>query len=365
MISIFRTQYQKAKDFYLKYERLLMPATLVFGFIVDYLTFTNIQINIALSILLGHFVLAGATIVFIHYYDSGRVASRLKFIRLFAPLLIQFTFGALLGASFIFYWFSGSFSVSWPFITVIAVLMVSNDVFRHYFLKTAAQIGIYYFIAFSFFSLALPFIFNSLSVWLFLFSGIASLALIYAYLRLLYFLSGAVREQNRLLTRLVLAIFVIMNALYFANIIPPIPLALRQAGVYHQVKRTNSGYILTGEPENFWQKFIPGQTLRLGSGERAYVYTAIFAPADLKTRIYHRWQYYDENTGEWIDKDRLSFAVSGGRKQGYRGYSAKSAVAPGRWRVSVETERGQALGRVKFKIEKTESAPELVNWSNR
>ena len=129
----------------------------------------------------------------------------------------------------------------------------------------------------------------------------------------------------------------------------PFPLAWREAGVYHNVSHTGDKYVLTGERQSFWQKLRPGQTIHLAAGQAVYVYTAIFAPTDLSTRIYHRWQYYDENKKIWLDKDRLSFAINGGRLLGYRGYSLKHNLTLGRWRVLAETERGQVMGRINFK----------------
>ena len=102
--------------------------------------------------------------------------------------------------------------------------------------------------------------------------------------------------------------------------------------------------------ESFWQKIIPGTVINVIAGQRVFVYTAIFAPSKLNTRIYHHWEYYDGD--DWIEKDKLSFNIIGGRKDGYRGYSVKSAVEAGKWRVYVKTEQGKVLGRVSFKIKK-------------
>ena len=43
-------------------------------------------------------------------------------------------------------------------------------------------------------------------------------------------------------------------------------------------------------------------------------------------------------------------SIAGGRDGGYRGYSL-TTVNSGNWRVNIETERGQLIGRVKFKVE--------------
>lgn len=73
----------------------------------------------------------------------------------------------------------------------------------------------------------------------------------------------------------------------------------------------------------------------------------------------HHWQYYDEAKGEWVSRDRLAFSITGGNRTGYRGYSFKARAEAGKWRVDVETERGQVLGRISFRILPAEGILEL------
>ena len=135
IIQAVSWQYHRVQKLYLKYERVLMPATLVLGFLVDYFTFSSIQIGITFTILSVYWLITGVTIFFITVYDTGRL-QQFKYMRLFAPLAIQFTFGALLSASLIFYWFSGAFSVSWPFVLTILFLMIANEIFKEYYKKS-------------------------------------------------------------------------------------------------------------------------------------------------------------------------------------------------------------------------------------
>ena len=53
---------------------------------------------------------------------------------------------------------------------------------------------------------------------------------------------------------------------------------------------------------------------------------------------------------EWISASRISFPIRGGREEGYRGFSQKSNVFPGSWRVYVETKDGQIIGRIRFDV---------------
>jgi hypothetical protein len=356
-----RATFQKVKTFFETNERLLIPAMLLTGLLIDVVTFASIKIGSAFLILAVHLVVAGFLIAFIRAFDSAKSLSfkPFQYLRLAAPFILQFNFGALLSASLIFYWFSGTFSVSWPIMGTIIALIISNDTLRKHYLKPIVQISVHYFTVFSFLALALPFLFNSISAWVFLTAGILSYIIISAYITLLTVISKSVRHNHSQIRKSVLTIFITMNALYFLNIIPPIPLALRDAGAYHLVNRENGNYNILTEKESFLQSIIPGQTLHLQPGDPAYVFTSIFSPADLDTQIVHHWQYYNSQSSEWESEDKLSFSITGGREGGFRGHTRKSSLKEGKWRVDVETKRGQVLGRIKFNIEYATETPEL------
>ena len=355
----FKSHYQKVKEFYARYERWLMPVALAVGFLADYITFVNIEINTALAILFIYWIICALAITFIYVFDAGKVPERHKYLRLLAPLLVQFTFGGLLSNSFIFYWFSGSVWVSWPFILVFVGLLISNDALRRHFLKPTVQLSVFFFATFSIFSVSLPFRFNSLDPRLFILAGGLALAFINLFIFLLIRLVGREKFNSRNLAISIGAIFFLINFFYFINLIPPVPLAIRETGLYHSVARSGGNYILKGEVQSFWQKLIPGQTVHLMPGERAYVFSSIFAPKELNTAIVHEWQYKDEQKG-WVVKDRLAFNLTGGRREGFRGYSLKTVLPAGAWRVYVKTPRGQTLGRIRFNIQKITEPVELV-----
>ncbi len=349
-------RYHQIKALYQKYERFLLPATLIIGVIFDWLTFTSMSL-FSTFILLGIYALvSGLLIAYVQLYDSTQIerGKFKRYLRLAAPLVIQIAFGSLLSSSFLFYWFSGAISVSWPIIALLAILMVGNEVFREHYLRPTVQISIYFFILFSLATVILPYMFNSLSPWFYVLGSIVSVGLIVGFVWLLGRSVPDLRKKQSHIYAAVAVIVIVMNALYFTNVIPPVPLTLREAGVYHAITRQGGAYQLTGEKELWWERLIPGQTIHREAGEPVYVFTMIFAPRNLNTRIFHRWQRYDEVKQVWIEADRLSFTLTGGRQGGFRGYSRKTAVTEGKWRVYVETERGQALGRLSFRVERGE-----------
>jgi hypothetical protein len=349
-LHAIKNRFSELKAFLKRYERWLMPVTLFTGFVADYITFVSIQVNTALWLLFAYWILAGLIVLFTYAYDFGKVSLKFRYLRLFAPLITQFLFGGLLSNSFIFYWFSGSLYSSWPFILLFVFLMVGNEALRHWFFKPVVQLGVYFFGTISFASVALPFLFNSVEPKYFVFGSLASLVAFFFYLFLLFWLLPQTRRLVPSLFLSAILIAAVMNLFYFKNLIPPVPLALRESGIYHNLKRLGGSYVLSAEKENFFSKIWPGQTAHFSPGGRLYVFTAIFAPKNLNAPIFHHWQYYDQKKGEWVEKDVLSFTLTGGRKEGFRGYSYKTVVAEGKWRVLVKTSRGQTLGVVKFAV---------------
>jgi len=75
----------------------------------------------------------------------------------------------------------------------------------------------------------------------------------------------------------------------------------------------------------------------------------------LSAPIVHLWEHYDVAQAKWISVSEISFFISGGRREGYRGFTLKNNVEEGSWRVDVATENGQILGRIRFDVEYVEA----------
>lgn len=321
-----------------------MPSALLGGgFFLDVLTFRTLQPSVTFGIL-GAYAFAAAMGVVIGDRGSSPLRKAM-------PMVVQFTFGALLSSAFLFYWFGGAVAASWPVMLVVVVLAALNERFRRAFLHPVIQFGVFAFVFFSYCTLLFPYLLRSLSAWVFLLGGAVATA---GSLIVAEAVARTDKARRPLLGKLRLiagGTYGAFAALYFLNVIPPIPLSIRDAGMYHDVK-VDGEYVLQGESENFLQKLWPGQTLRLerGGDGRIYAYTAIFAPTNLSTVIVHHWQRYDDAAGRWVDAGRSSYSTRGGREAGYRGYSYRTIRDVGRWRVIVETERGQELGRLNVTV---------------
>lgn len=351
---MIRSTYYRVKEFFERYERWLLPATLLAGVLIDFVTFKTINLKASFILLSSQAVIAGLAVFAINVIDSRESLEKyafFRYVRLLAPFIIQLTFGALLSASFAFYWFSGAFSVSWPFFVILILLMISNDALRHYYLKPVVQLPVYYFALFALVSIALPYALHSLLPSLFIASGLIAGLVVFAYYTLLARFIPDLRREQVSIFSLVGFIFFVMNALYFLNYIPPIPLVLQDAGIYHSLERRGDEYLLADEDRGLLERLIPGTTVRVAELEQVFAFSAISAPADLRTSIIHEWQHFDPAEKEWVTKSSVSFTISGGREDGFRGYSMKSRLEEGRWRINVKTPRKQTIGRIHFRVD--------------
>jgi hypothetical protein len=346
----------KLKYWYETYERKISVGSLMVGFFVDALTMQQIDALRENSWIAGNLILAALCILFL---NRGKNEGTKHFI---LSNLLQFSFGTLLGSVFIFYFRSATLSATWPFLLLIVVALIANEFFQKRYEKLAFQLSFFYFSLFSFMIFLIPVIVEDLGADIFVFSGMASLVLLWLFLLALRkFAKEKFLENRTHIWIFVAVIFVGVNALYFTNLIPPIPLSMKEAGIYHGIEKSARGnYIVLEEAKGVERYFTFRDPIHWKEGESLYAYTAIYSPGSLNTDIAHEWQY--KNTeGEWITATRIPLYLSGGRSGGFRTFSKKEVFTPGNWRVDVKTSRGQLIGRINFKIIQDGTTPEFVS----
>ncbi|MEA1929490.1 MAG: DUF2914 domain-containing protein [Patescibacteria group bacterium] len=358
-------EYLKVK--YMRYERYIGAAGLLAGFIFDWITLQRVdqpRENLWMAALL---LIAALGILALNYYycraPEARAVYRHYSFQFWLIFLIQFALGGILSAFLVLYFRSAVLSAAWPFLLLLIAAFVGNEIFKERYARLSYQVGMLYLAIFSFAIFAVPVLTHKISAGIFLLSGVISLVLIYGFVRLLRLIDRQyVAENKRHLLGFIIGLFVIINVFYFGNLIPPIPLSLKDAGAYHQVLRRDDGnYDVLAEKRPWWHRFLIYERLSLAAGEPVYAYSAVFSPTRLNTTIVHQWQRYDPAEDEWLDSGRVELPIAGGREGGFRTYSYQSVSSPAYWRVNVETERGQLIGRIKFKIAEDDLAP-FVNW---
>lgn len=363
MFDVTRKVFSKefVKNKYERYENHISSLALILGFIIDSLTLRRVDLLPENLVLIAYLLISSIGIVAINMVEvrspKESVPGRIHFWLLIA---MQFSFGGLFSAFLVFYGRSASFSASWPFLLILLFGLIGNELFKKQYTRLSFQVSVFFTALFSYLIFIIPVLTRSISPWSFLLSCIAAVIFIYFFIRLLGKIVPEKLEQSRKVVVFSVGIiwsFVIV--FYFANIIPPIPLSLKDVGVYHFLVRDSQGnYVMQQEKEK-WYQFFGNDTFHMIKNENVYVQSAVFAPTKLTTDIVHEWQYFDESKNEWVTTSTIKLPVKGGRDAGYRGYSLKSNVFPGLWRVNVATLRGQTIGRIKFHIESVESLPEL------
>jgi MFS family permease len=347
------------------HERYTSPLSLIAGFLMDnFILLRRIDLWTSNALLLFYLFLAGLGIVLLNGVEEGRFTNKwLLKASPILPVVEQFAFGGLFSAFVTLYSRSAAFYGTWLFVAVLAALLVGNERFRKMYLRFSFQIAMYFSGLFLFFIFFLPIVFHQISDFLFLISGFVAIGCATLLLMILSRISPAIEKRERTRSaRSIALIWIVITVLYFTNLIPPLPLALKDAGVYHEVTRLSDGtYSLLGEKRSWLQAFLPVPTTfhKIPSGN-AYVFTAIFAPSGLTTPITYVWQHYNDATFNWEERSVFHLNINGGRDGGYRGYSLVSNPAPGRWRVSVLTENGLVIGRISFDVVESQSAPETI-----
>ncbi len=345
-----------------KYERYIAPFTFVMGFVLDTVTLKRIDIWFDHYILIGYLLLAAGGIIVVNAYEAGHLHVRpLDVVVPFMPIVVQFGFGGLFSAFVIFYTVSGVIAQSWLFLFVLCVLLIGNERFRKHYQRLTFQVSIFFVVLFSYTIFALPLITKQIGTGMFLLSGAASLGLLGLFLLLLSRVTPLIRQRYQTIGISVGVIYLAFHVFYFTNIIPPIPLSLKESGVYHAVAReTNGAYRVTFESPS-WYAFLreTSSLYHWREGESIYFFSSIFAPTQLNITVLHRWFYYNTLKKEWINRGNVSIPIVGGRDKGYRTYSFVTSGDLGKWKVEVMTEQGQILGRETFTVVGVQKEREL------
>jgi hypothetical protein len=342
------------KTWYEEHERRISIGSLLTGFFVDALTLQRIDALRENLWMAGNiFVIAVAIILINRSQDDDD--------GFWLPNILQFSFGALLGSFFIFYFRSAAIATSWPFLSILFLAIVANEFFQKKYSRLAFQLSFFYFSLFSFSIFLMPLVVKKIGPDIFILSGGVSLFVLWLFIfALRKYASERFLEARTHIWSFVTVIFIGINILYFTGLIPPIPLALKDSGIYHAIDKSISGnYIVYKETKDWGDYLSFKDKIHWQDGQPLHAYSAIFSPGSLNADVVHDWQYQN-GEGEWVTATRIPLYIAGGRSGGFRVYSTKYTFTPGPWRVDVKTPSGQLIGRVNFDVVLSENKPDLV-----
>lgn len=346
------------------HERHLSALSLAGGFAFDSYAFGRIDRPMTQAVFIIYLIVAGAAIAVLHALESRpddrKPLDRTRTILVFVA---QFALGCLLSGFCVFYIRSASIGASWPFLLCMAGIFVGNEYLRRYHARLVFSALLFFFSLYSYAILLVPVVIARIGTVPFLMSGAIAVVVFFFYLQSLAVLGhDRYRGARMQIAAGMLAITALVNAFYFVKILPPLPLVLSDAGVYHSIQRAGRDYQVTAEdePPRWRALFGTFPIEHIQPNDKLYLYSAIFAPYRLSTGIVHVWEWRDPKSGGWVPQQTVRFTIHGGREDGYRAYSNKSAPRPGQWRVNIATSDGRAIGRVRFSVE-TQAVPPAVS----
>jgi Protein of unknown function (DUF2914) len=350
-----------------------MPAVFFLsGVIYDTVTLTRIDRLQDNLILLLYLALLGALIVLTGRIgmeslpDPRQLDASSRFTRWvlesrpYYPMASQFLLGSLFSAYTIFYSRSATFSGTAVFFALLILLLVANEFMRDRLSNLRLLISLYAVVCFAFFTFFLPVITGYMNAAIFAVGALLSVLVILRVAQLIYRNNpDRSREEGIGVTVPAAALIGILVGFYFLNWIPPVPLSLKFGGMYHEIKRSGDQFNLSFERQ--WYQVWKRADTAYPSNKPIYCFTAVFAPVDLNTTIYHHWYYRPNSSRPFVHADKIPLKIAGGREGGYRAYSFKQGLDPGDWRVDVEAGDGRVLGRVPVTVvEQGEAQPTLA-----
>jgi hypothetical protein len=271
--------------------------------------------------------------------------------------LLQFLFGGLFSALFIFYFKSSSHFLAFLWALGLGVMLVANEFLEDNYKRFTLTWALFGLCAMLLLNFIVPHVVGGISgVW-FLLGTLAGAGLAHGLRHKTPGRPGRIGP--------VWGIAVGLLCAWWLDIIPPVPLVKRDIDVGHDLTRANGDYVLRMEKTPWWLFWREtSRDMHLRPGERLYCVSSVFAPRGLETRLYHRWQWYDPRRG-WLTASRIGFGLAGGRADGYRGFTWKQNLAQGEWKVAVETEAGRTVAVHRFEVADTPLAADAEMLDKR
>lgn len=336
-------------------------STIIFlgGFISDAFLLPDVDNPITKYIGLSYLIILICIILAREWVVSRNTASPLE-QRLFSLFTfgVSFFSGAALSFVFVYAMRSAALSISWPLFVILVLCMAANEFVSTHHFRFTLDIAVF-FIALVFYAIFnVPILFGAVNDFVFLIAIAVSVLFGFLFVWVLQHLSETAEYERARGYALAVGVPMFVGMLYLLNVIPAVPLSLKEAGVYHQVTKTTGGdYVGLQEVDNRFLASFRRPVYQLTDTDTGvFFFSSVSAPADISAPITHVWEYYDKTTEKWVLSTTISFTVTGGRSEGYRAYSKKENTQEGLWRVTVKVDDSRIVGRLRFYIEKGKGA---------
>jgi hypothetical protein len=285
--------------------------------------------------------------------STGRIPKFFKKLWSYREGILHFMLGTLLNVYTIFYFKSGTILSSLIFLALLASLLFLNETRPANIPKHLLRNALFSLCLISYLNVVVSIVVGSIGLLVFI-AGLAVAAAIHSFFSFLLKRKLDPQKIRLQVQSPFWGILFIYGFLYFFKVLPPVPLSVKHIGIYHNVTRVDGGYQLEMRRPNwkFWES--GDQTFEAQPGDKLFCFVQIFAPSRFHDQLKVRWRFHDPRAG-WTVGDAIPLGVSGGREDGFRGFTSKSNYEPGDWRVEVETSDGREIGRINFTVESATS----------
>jgi len=332
------------------HPKLKIAVPFLAGFVADAWTLGRIDNRAMILQQGGYLVAMAALLVYRERFELGLAAPSRWFARVWAfhEDAFHFLLGGLLSAFSLFYLTRASALGALVFAAAMFGLLVANELRRFRRLGPLVRVGLFALCLTSYLAYVLPILFGFMSAWLFVLAVVLS-GMLGTLLFLLAQHWGGGAWAVRRMGLPFAGMQVLLLLLYFARVIPPLPMAMKSMGIYHAVEKEGTDYRLSHQRPR-WRFWHTGdQRFLARPGDRVYLFVRVFAPTGFEDGVVVRWEYDDPQKG-WTEQSHYRLSIVGGREAGYRGYAYKGNYRPGDWRVHVETADGRVIGSLGFEL---------------
>jgi hypothetical protein len=347
-----KTLYHQLEPRLTTVRRFLPGLAFICGFTWDSVTMGKVVSFYDLLILTTYYFGAGLILILLVREVQPQWQNRFTF-------LIQFFFGGLFSALVVFYFKSSGSFYTFLVVIFLALMLVSNEFIAEKYRSRTLVWTMFAACGTMYLNFLIPHVVHSIKpVWFYL-SCIVSLMVVFAIHGFAY---AKQRESMTVRVKKLqyinelqqmtpsLAVVALLVVLYQFQLIPPVPLVLKESYICKDFSNENGVYQCQAERQSLLRALgFGGDVIHITEGERIYNLSAVFAPTGISVDLEQRWWLWNEQLGSWEASGVVPLPMEGGRKAGWRTYSyIEASSQTGEWKVETALKDGAVLALAYF-----------------
>ena len=240
--------FKKLISFFTKHSAHASTFLFFAGFLFDSIMLPDLEDPIARYIGLGYLCIIAFLIAFRELIVASNKATKTEQkLYSLATFGVAYCSGSALSFVFIYAIRSAALSVSWPLFLIFIICILANEFVSTHNFRLTLDIGIL-FVAMLFFTVFnVPLLLKQQNDMTFAISVLITVVISILYITCLQFTSEGAKEETGRGYALSVGIPMFFGMLYFLNVIPAVPLSLKEGGVYHSVVHTEAKEFIAKE----------------------------------------------------------------------------------------------------------------------